>query len=292
MKISEKKEGYSGSKIPSAWETLNKDPDKYQGYRFPTVTVTVPTFNSARSIARTLDSIFLQQYSDLDVIVVDAGSTDRTLAIVRNYYGDRVRVYSVTSFNLYEMINKGIALAKGQYVNFLCPGFFYINKDILQGIMSMAIDHEMPHLVYGAALLRDSRSDAKILFRPMAMGQLKKGKQPTSLGACWFRKDLFRKLGMFRLDLGMRGGFDMMCRFLKYGKLEAVSTSRVMIDQELRPITRASVWQHFWETLDVVYRHFGVLMAIRWMLRQRDCYRIIQLWFRSIKIAFSGRVGT
>jgi len=274
------------------WDKLGKDPEKYQGYQFPKVTVAVPSYNSARSIARTLDSILAQQYPNLDVIVVDAGSTDRTLQIVSSYYGEKVRLYSVTNYNLSEMFNKGVALAKGQYISFLCPGFFFLNKDSIQSIMSLAIDHEMPHLVYGAAMLRNRQQQAKILFRPLVLSNLRKGYQPTSLGACWFRKDVFRKLGGFALDIEMKAGLDMICRIVKSGKLEAVSTSRIMVDQELRPITRGSIVQHFHETLVVVYRQFGLWAAIKWLLLyQKDFGRIVKAWWRNLRIAFSGKGG-
>lgn len=275
----------------SAWETLAKHQEPYQGYQFPKVSVTVPTYNVAGAVARTLDSIFAQDYPDLDVIVVDAGSQDRTLQIVRNYYGNRVRVYSVTSFNLYEMLNKGVSLAKGQYVNFLCPGFYYVDKDVLKFMMSLALDHDMPHCVFGAALLRDGRSEPKILMRPMTLTSLKSGLQPTSLGAMWFRRDLFYKLGYFPLHYHMRGCLDFVCRFVEHGGLEAVSSSRVIIDQDMRPIQRTAIRIHFWETCQVVFDHFGLWATIMWLMRQRDLRRWLSSWLRSIRVAFSGRGG-
>lgn len=280
--------GHHGTeKMP--WEALAKHQQPYQGYQFPKVSITVATYNVAGSVARTLDSIFAQDYPDLDVIVVDAGSTDRTLQIVRNYYGDRVRVHSVTSFNLYEMLNKGVALSKGQYVNLLCPGFYYVDKDVMKSMMSLALDHGMPHCVFGAALLRDGRTEPKILMRPMTLASLKSGQQPTSLGAFWFRRDLFYKLGYFPLHYHMRGCLDFICRFVQHGSLEAVSTSRVIIDQDLRPIHRRSILTHFWETCQVIFDHFGFWAVLVWLFRQKDLHRWRSSWFRSIRVAFSGQ---
>lgn len=261
----------------------------YRYYNFPKVSIIIPTYNCSQSIALTLESVLSQEYSDFEVIVIDANSRDRTMQVIKSFYDKRVRIYSVTTFNRYEMLNKGISLAKGAYVNFLFPGDFYIYSNTLQDVMSLALDYDQPHLVYGACLLRDGISEVKMLYRPLSLSILKNGQQPTTLQSCWLRLDLFRMIGKFCPDYHLRGGFDLFCRFSINGTLKWISTTRVLTDYDLRGVTRQMVFHHFLDSVHIIHAHFGLKETLKWMLFQKDTARLMRLWWRSLKLAFVGQ---
>ena len=85
----------------------------------PIASVIVPAFNVARTIAETLDALTAQTFTDLEIIIVDDGSTDDTLDVVRPYLSDdRVRVVSQPNRGLAGARNSGIAASTGQFVGF------------------------------------------------------------------------------------------------------------------------------------------------------------------------------
>ena len=272
-----------------SWEALLEENKKYNDYEFPSVSVIIPTFNSTEKISLTLESVLEQIYPDFEIIIVDAGSTDRTLEVIKNYRDERIRLYSIPGYQRYEMLNKGISQAKGEYINCLFPGDFYIHQKTLVQIMEAALDDEKPSLVYCGTLIRDGKSDPKVLFRPLSLKLLKKGQQPTSLQSCWFRRDTLRNLGKFNTSYQMRGGFELMCRFGLTTGLRERSVSRVLTDYDLRLVTRSMVWCHFTETLRTLYSFFGIIPTIKWLFVQKDFSRIIHIWWKSIKTAFIGR---
>jgi glycosyltransferase involved in cell wall biosynthesis len=262
---------------------------KFHDYEFPKVSVIVPTFNCAQSIALTLDSLLMQEYPDYEILVIDADSTDRTLEIVNGYRSEKIRLYSVTSSQRYEILNKGISHAKGEYLNFLFPGDFYIYRETLKTMMTLILEHEKPQLAYCGTLLRDGKSEVKILFRTLSLDLLKKGQQPTSLQSCWFKSEAFRELGKFNPSFRLRGGFEFMCRFSLKKDFRAVSIYRVLTDYDLRWVTRRMVLRHFWETLRTIGKYFGLFAMFAWLFKQKDGMRFFKLWMRSLKIAFLGR---
>jgi glycosyltransferase involved in cell wall biosynthesis len=83
----------------------------------PTVSVVVPTLEAARFLADALDSIEAQGHAPLEVVVVDGGSTDRTLEIAARY--ERVRTISQSGSGLPDAWNCGIAAAAGELIAFL-----------------------------------------------------------------------------------------------------------------------------------------------------------------------------
>lgn len=255
----------------------------------PPVSIVIPTLNSAQKVGLTIDSVLAQNYPDFEIIIVDAGSFDRTLEIVKSYREERIRLCSVTGYNRYEMLNKGIAISHGLYVNFLFPGDYYIHHRTLMQIMSLGHENKLPELLFSGCLLREAQKEVKILYRPLSLDLLKQGKQPTSLQSCWFKASLFDKIGKFSPQLTLRGGFDLLCRFMLDGNFHYVSTNHVLTDYDLRGVTRSMVVQHFKETLQVLNRRFGLWTASKWLFRQNELGRYFNLWLKSVQVAVLGR---
>ncbi len=285
-------ESKKDSDIPPLERCLAKVIDKekkYNDYEYPRVSLIIPIFNNAEKLSITLDSILEQIYPDYEIIFIDAGSTDRSHEVIQNYRDERIHLYSVSRFQRYEMLNRGISLASGDYVNCLFPGDFYIHKHTLHSMMELALDNKEPDLVYCGTLIRDGKTDPKILLRPLSRSLLKRGQQPTSLQSCWFRTDTIRSIGKFRSNYNLRGGFELMCRFLMNGKLRFVYTEHVLTDYDLRLVSRRMVLQHFLETFKTIWTYFGWMASLQWLMIQKDISRLFRIWLRSIRMAFLGR---
>jgi glycosyltransferase involved in cell wall biosynthesis len=84
----------------------------------PSVSIILPAYNSARFLQTTLDSIFAQDYSDYEIIIVDDGSSDDTAAIARRQ-GSRVRLIQQKNGGISVARNTGLGAAKGQYIAFI-----------------------------------------------------------------------------------------------------------------------------------------------------------------------------
>ena len=92
---------------------------QYETNGQPVVSVIVPAYNSAATIASTLDSVLGQTFLAMEVIVVDDGSTDGTAAIARGMGDDRLRVLSQNNAGQAAARNYGMAAARGQYFAFI-----------------------------------------------------------------------------------------------------------------------------------------------------------------------------
>jgi len=270
------------------WTSFFKPKEQFLESDYPKVSIIVPTYNCAQTIGITLDSLLAQRYPSYEILIIDAGSKDRTLEVVKSARSSLVNSYAVTNYNRYEMLNKGISLARGEYLNFLFPGDYYITNETLHAMMALVLKEKFPALVYCGCLLRDGRSDIKLLYRPLSIELLKQGKQPTNLQSCWFRSAIFRRVGKFDTSFALRGGFDLLCRICLQGDSRVCSTNRILTDYDLNWVTRVKVVRHFWETVQILHAHFGLKVACHYMLHQRDLLRYVKLWMRSFKIALLG----
>ena len=88
----------------------------------PLFSVVTVSLNAAASIAEALDSALAQEFDDFEIVVVDGGSTDSTLDIVREREASaagRLRWISEPDKGLYDAMNKGLGLARGRYIEYL-----------------------------------------------------------------------------------------------------------------------------------------------------------------------------
>lgn len=252
----------------------------------PFVSILIPTFNCSPSLTLTLDSLIAQDYPRYEIVVIDAGSTDRTLDAVHSYQIP-LQLISASSYEIYRMINLGIAAAKGAYLNILFPGDFYIHPHVIEEMMNLGVEEGSPDLIYSGTLLRDQRTEVKFLFRTLELSLLKRGQQPTSLQACWFKKEIFQKIGLFRTDYRQRGAFDLFCRLGLDPSFRYAALRRALVDYDLRWVTSSMVIQHFFETGKILYGYFGGWALLKWLIRQKDMKRFVKLWFKHLRLAFT-----
>lgn len=109
----------------SVWELLRGDEENLPLEAFPKVSVVIPTKNHGAEIAFTLESLLAQDYPHLEIVIIDAHSTDRTLEIAKSFRSEKIRILSVSQYALSEMWNRGLMATKGDYLSFLEPGTTY-----------------------------------------------------------------------------------------------------------------------------------------------------------------------
>lgn len=88
----------------------------------PVLSVITVVFNNVNDIERTLLSVIQQNYKEIEYIVIDGGSTDGTIDIIKRYQSSISKFISEPDKGIYDAMNKGLALATGDYVLFMNSG--------------------------------------------------------------------------------------------------------------------------------------------------------------------------
>lgn len=113
----------------------------------PLVSIITVVYNGVNFIEETILSVINQTYPNKEFIIIDGGSTDGTLEIIRKYQ-DKINYWvSEPDRGIYDAMNKGIASAKGEWLNFLNAGDSFVDETILNNIFSSAISDAT--LIYG-----------------------------------------------------------------------------------------------------------------------------------------------
>ena len=121
-------------------------------------TIVTCTFNAEHELQRTLDSVFRQSYADVEHLILDGLSRDRSVEMAQTYRqrsdeartGHEVVVCSERDSGLYDAMNKGIARATGDYIVFLNAGDTFPSEATLEHIAHSIGDGEaLPGVIYG-----------------------------------------------------------------------------------------------------------------------------------------------
>jgi glycosyltransferase involved in cell wall biosynthesis len=103
-------------------------------------------YNDAIGLKKTIDSVIHQSYTDFEYIIIDGGSTDGSLDIIKENESHISYWVSEPDKGIYNAMNKGILVAKGEYLLFLNGGDWFCNKEVL---VKLATDTNDYDIIYG-----------------------------------------------------------------------------------------------------------------------------------------------
>ncbi|HZH55525.1 MAG TPA: glycosyltransferase family 2 protein [Sphingobacteriaceae bacterium] len=118
----------------------------------PTLSVITVVYNNVKDIARTLHSVLDQSYPHIEYVVVDGGSTDGTLAVLRQYEDRISQLISEPDEGIYDAMNKGLRMATGDYVLFMNSGDELYASNTVEAVFASASDSD---IYYGETELRN-----------------------------------------------------------------------------------------------------------------------------------------
>ena len=118
----------------------------------PVISVITVTFNAAKVVEKTIQSVVSQTYDKLEYLIIDGASRDETMDIVdsyRNQIERRGRIVSEPDKGLYDAMNKGIRLARGEWILFLNADDIFVDNQVVSDVVTFIVAHPKAEIVYG-----------------------------------------------------------------------------------------------------------------------------------------------
>lgn len=158
--------------------------------QLPLVSIIIATYNVAGSLPKSLDSILAQNYPSIELIIIDGNSKDKTLDIIKQYE-DRISYWcSEPDEGVYDALNKGIKIAKGEWLYFLGAGDELAGTNILSQLFP--VNHSTRFL-YGNVC---NISRGKRIFDGL-FTRTRLCRKNICHQAVFYHRDLFTELGLF-----------------------------------------------------------------------------------------------
>ena len=197
------------------------------------VSIITATYNSAKYIASSLNSIFNQDYKDIECIIIDGDSKDQTKSIIETYQIKNLNITLVSEADngIYDALNKGIKLATGDLIGFVHSDDNLASPHIISELV-LAIKEKQAFGIYGD-LQYVSQLDTSKLIRDwkscvFSKSLLKKGWMPPH-PTLFLKKEVYQKHGNFNQNYKISADYDFMLRVLKDKTLRFVYLPKVII---------------------------------------------------------------
>ena len=136
----------------------------------PLVSLIVPNFNYARFLPDCLESLLLQSYENLEIIVIDDGSTDNSLEVL-NRYSNRIKVIASENYGVNHARNLGLKESKGDFIAF-CDSDDWWHPEKITRQMQLHLQNQNLSLVYCGIRIIGVESDATTVLKPSYRGNV------------------------------------------------------------------------------------------------------------------------
>ena len=197
----------------------------------PLITIITVVFNGEKYLEETIKSVINQTYDNVEYIIIDGGSTDGTLDIIKKYE-DKIDYWVSEKDNgMYDALNKGFSISQGDICAWLNADDFY-QKWALEYVALIMKKNKYVKWLTGIPVLYNEKgfivyvSPPKTYFTTfIRMGLYKKGilgwLQQESM---FWRRELLEKVGYLNKNLKLAADYDLWIKFSKYENLYTVKT--------------------------------------------------------------------
>lgn len=189
----------------------------------PIISIIVPTYNSAGTLSECLESIVNQTYNYLEVLIMDGLSTDRTLDIARSFSErhKHIKIFSEKDRGIYDAMNKGIRLAKGDWLYFMGSDDILYDRTVFSRIFKLKVVNIQ--VIYGNVIFKHSWKlyDKKFNWYKLLQKNI-------CHQAIFYKSIIFKQLGDYNLRYKMLADWEFNLRWFNNPSIKREYTDQIV----------------------------------------------------------------
>ncbi|MBO4431401.1 MAG: glycosyltransferase [Bacteroidaceae bacterium] len=228
------------------------------------ISIITVTYHAEATLERTLQSVAQQTYPDIEHLIIDGASTDRTLEIARQY--PHAIVFSEPDKGLYDAMNKGLQRATGDYLCFLNAGDKLHSKETLAHIAASVYDDSSIGVIYGDTHIVDAQGQFLRNRRLTPPEHLTWQSFKDGMLVCHQAFYINRQIALsYDTTYRFSADFDWCIRCMKEGEKRGMQNLYVhepLADYLAEGMTTANHKASLKERFKIMAKHYGLLPTI------------------------------
>ena len=247
------------------------------------ITIITITLNSEETIRDTLNSVLSQTYKNIEHIIVDGGSKDKTLDIIKKYPNKNKKVYHLPKSGIYEAINYGIKKSNLSFITILnSDDFFQSNDSVLKIVKNIKKNKNTSIFFSNVVYIKDNNFiGIERLFSSQNFKRwhLSLGLMPAHPGS-FIDKRIYYKYGLYEKSFKIASDFDFFLRTIYINKVNFKNIGITSIRMRLGGISRRNIWSYVMSTQEIL-KSFKInkIQKFKIIIYLRFIFKIKQLYF-------------
>ena len=224
------------------------------------LTIITVVLNAEETIEKTIKSVINQPYVNVQYIIIDGGSTDKTLEIV-NKYKDKIDiVLSETDYGLYHAMNKGLELATGDVIGMINADDYYY-PDIFQDVIESFKDVDLDTNIFFGDMFHNGQTISG--WRPKSLKIGAFGAHPSM----FVPQAVYKKIGLYKLHYKILSDYDFMYRAFNIYNIQPIYLPKLTAFFNTGGLASRNIFRSYTEEMiikvdngEFIYKAFGVYL--------------------------------
>lgn len=196
------------------------------------ISIITACYNSEKYLPTTIESVLSQTYKDIEYIIIDGGSTDNTISIIKKYeplFNGRMKWSSEKDDGIYDAMNKGIEKATGIVIGLINSDDFFVDKYSIEKVINIFKNEKVDSVFADLYYVNENNVDK--VARTWKTGLKKSfasGWHPAH-PSFYVRKEMYNLYGFFDINYKIAADFEIMLRFLEKYKISSYYLSEYLV---------------------------------------------------------------
>jgi len=207
------------------------------------VSIITSTLNSRKYIEACIGSVLNQTYRDIEYIIIDGGSSDGTLDVIKRYENKICRWISQKDNGVYDAMNKGLEIAKGDIVGFLNSDDIYASQDVIEKIVNCIKENNVDSC-YGNVVYVDRDDIARVVrywvSDDFSKDRFKFGWMPPH-PSFFVKRSVYEEHGFFDTSFKIAADYEIMLRFLYKHGVSTCCIPQILVKMRNRGLSNKNI---------------------------------------------------
>lgn len=208
------------------------------------ISIVTVTYNSEKFLTDCINSVFSQSHRNIEYIVIDGKSSDKTGSVIASY-GKKVHHFiSEPDRGIYDAMNKGISLATGDIIGILNSDDLYVDSTVISDVVKQFINDPELDILYGDLVYIERESPDKIVRNWRSSPYYESFFEDANVPphpTLFLRKKVYDTAGVFNLQYKLASDYEFMLRIFKKYNFKSKYIPRLMVRMRLGGATNKSI---------------------------------------------------
>lgn len=184
------------------------------------ISIITVVYNGEKFIENAIQSVINQTYKNIEYIIIDGDSKDKTVDIIKKYEHKISYWISEKDSGLYDAMNKGIKATKGDIIGIINSDDFYADDTVLEKVQALFEKNPKTQAIYSDLVYVDADDTNKVVryWNSDNIKSFKSGWHPAH-PTFFVKRDLYEKYGLFDTSFKISADYELMLRFIEKNKI-------------------------------------------------------------------------